>query len=76
MLAARGELFVPIDLDRLEDREHQVHDTHDAILRAIRAQDPAGAAEEMRRHIDLIRGLTDKALNAAGIRPAPGAESR
>jgi len=76
MLAARGELFVPIDLDRLEDREHQVHDTHDAILRAIRERDPAGAAEEMRRHIDLIRGLTDKALDAAGIRPAREAAPR
>lgn len=70
MLAARGELFVPVDLDRLQDSEHQVHDTHAAILQAIRDQDPSGAAEQMRRHIDLIRELTDKALALAGIHPS------
>jgi GntR family transcriptional repressor for pyruvate dehydrogenase complex len=70
MLAARGGLFVPVDLDRLEEREHQVHDTHDAILRAIRNRDATAAAEEMRRHIDLIKELTSKALAAAGIQPA------
>lgn len=69
MLAARGELFIPVDLDRLEDREHQVHDSHDAILTAIRNRDPMVAAAEMRRHINLIRELTDKALAAAGLRP-------
>lgn len=76
MLASRGELFVPVDLDRLEDREHQVHDSHDAVLQAIRDRDPARAAEEMRRHIELIRGLTNKALAAAGIRPAPAKRPR
>jgi len=70
MLAARGELFVPVDLDRLQEREHQVHDTHDAILEAIRRADAAGAAEQMRRHLTLIRQLTDKALAAAGIGPS------
>lgn len=74
MLASRGELFIPVDLDRLQDREHQVHDTHEAILKAIRDRDPAAAAEEMRRHIELIRDLTGKALDAAGIRPADEAD--
>lgn len=67
MLAARGELFIPVDLALLEDRENQVHDTHAAILAAIRDRDPATAADEMRRHIELIRGLTHKALAASGI---------
>jgi GntR family transcriptional repressor for pyruvate dehydrogenase complex len=67
MLNARGELFVPVDLARLQDSEQQVHDTHDAILSAIRKRDAAGAAEQMRQHIELISVLTYKALAAAGI---------
>jgi DNA-binding FadR family transcriptional regulator len=67
MLAARGDLFVPVDLARLEDRESHVHDTHKAIMDAIRARDAAAAAEHMRRHIEIIRGLTDRALVAAGL---------
>ncbi|MBN1630213.1 MAG: FadR family transcriptional regulator [Thermoleophilia bacterium] len=67
MLAARGDLFIPVDLARLEAREHQVHDTHGAILAAIRAQDAGAAADQMRWHIVLIRELTDRALAAAGI---------
>ncbi len=70
MLASRGELFVPVDLARLEEREHQVHDTHSAVLKAIRRRDAADAAEQMRQHIQLIRVLTDKALTAAGIEPS------
>jgi GntR family transcriptional repressor for pyruvate dehydrogenase complex len=71
MLAARGDLFIPIDLARFEERADQVHDTHGAILAAIRAQDAARAAEQMRRHIALIRELTNRALAASGILP-PG----
>ncbi len=67
MLASRGEFFVPVDLARLEEREHQVHDTHNAILKAIRRRDTVDAAERMREHIHLIRVLTEKALEASGI---------
>jgi DNA-binding FadR family transcriptional regulator len=67
MLTARGDLFIPVDLARLEARENQVHDTHGAILAAIRAQDAAAAADQMRWHIELIRELTDRALAVAGI---------
>ena len=42
MMSARGDLFVPIDLDRLEDRPHEVHDSHQGIIEAIRAQDRGG----------------------------------
>ena len=69
MMDARGELFIPVDLGRLEKRPHQVHDSHGAILEAIRNRDPERAAEEMRRHIELVRDLIDKALDAAGITP-------
>ena len=67
MLEARGDLFVPVDLRSLEDVDSPVHATHDAILEAIKARDADAAAERMRRHIDMIRGLTDKALAASGI---------
>lgn len=71
MLDVRGELFAPVDLAQLEQRELQVHDSHVGIIRAIRAQAPDEAAEQMRAHIELIRDLTYRALEAAGIQP-PG----
>ena len=70
MMDARGELFIPVDLARLEDRPQQVHDSHNAILEAIRDRDRERAAEEMRRHIELVRKLIVKALEAAGIGPS------
>jgi GntR family transcriptional repressor for pyruvate dehydrogenase complex len=69
MLAARSELFAPVDLAQLEQRELQVHDTHSGILQAIRVQDPVEATEQMRGHIELIRDLTYRALENAGITP-------
>jgi GntR family transcriptional repressor for pyruvate dehydrogenase complex len=70
MLAARGDLFVPIDLRRLETREFEVHSTHAMIFEAIKAKNPKAAAEAMSRHIGIIRGLTDKAVTTAGLAPA------
>lgn len=67
MMQVRGELFVPIDLDRLESRPHQVHDSHLKIVDAIRRRDPEGAARAMADHIRLVRILVDRALDQAGI---------
>ena len=67
MMSARGDLFVPIHLDRLENRPHEVHDSHRGIIQAIREQDSAAAAEGMAAHIRLVETLVDKALVAAGI---------
>ncbi|OFW60716.1 MAG: hypothetical protein A2133_03675 [Actinobacteria bacterium RBG_16_64_13] len=67
MLAVRADLFVPVELVRYQESEHQVHDAHEGILEAIRARDPEEAARLMREHIQIIRELTDKALVAAGI---------
>jgi DNA-binding GntR family transcriptional regulator len=62
---------VPIHLDRLENRPHQVHDSHIEIIEAIRSKDPVAASGLMALHIDLVESLVDKALAAAGIeRPA------
>jgi GntR family transcriptional regulator, transcriptional repressor for pyruvate dehydrogenase complex len=71
--SARGDLFVPIHLDRLENRPHEVHDSHLAIIDAIRRQDAQQARERMAAHILLVEELVDRALAAAGIgRPARG----
>jgi GntR family transcriptional repressor for pyruvate dehydrogenase complex len=67
MMTARGDLFVPIHLDRLENRPHQVHDSHIEIIQAIRANDPTAASDLMAAHIRLVESLVDKALAAAGI---------
>jgi GntR family transcriptional repressor for pyruvate dehydrogenase complex len=71
MMSARGELFVPIDLDRLEERPLQVNESHQAIIDAIRNQDPETASARMVEHIALVEGLVDRALAEAHIsRPA------
>jgi DNA-binding GntR family transcriptional regulator len=69
MLEARGDFFVPVDLRSLEESDASVHDSHERILAAIKQQDAEAAAMHMRDHIGMIRGLTDKALEAAGIAP-------
>ena len=67
MMAARGDLFVPIHLDRLESRPHEVNDSHLEIIEAIRSYDAAKAAELMTTHIQVVESLVDKALAAADI---------
>jgi GntR family transcriptional repressor for pyruvate dehydrogenase complex len=67
MMAARGDLFVPIHLDRLESRPHQVSDSHLDIIAAIRARDVEKASVLMAAHVDVVETLVDKALAAAGI---------
>jgi GntR family transcriptional regulator, transcriptional repressor for pyruvate dehydrogenase complex len=71
MMAARGDLFVPIDLDRLEERPHQVHESHQAIIEAIRNRDPETACARMGAHIGLVESLVDRALAIAGIDRPP-----
>ena len=67
MMSARGELFVPIDLDRLEERPLQVNESHQAIIDAIRNQDPETASARMVEHIELVEGLVNRALAEAHI---------
>jgi DNA-binding GntR family transcriptional regulator len=67
MMAARGDLFVPIDLSRLEKRPHEVHESHQSIIEAIRNRDEETARMRMAGHITLVETLVDKALAVAGI---------
>ena len=72
MMAARGELFVPVDFAHLDEKQPRIHDTHRAILEAIRARDAVKAADEMRRHINIVRELTDRAMEASGLLSTDG----
>lgn len=67
MMTARGELFIPVNLRRLEGSEPRVHDTHAAIFEAIRDRDPSAAAVRMRQHIEQVRRLVDRAVAESGI---------
>jgi GntR family transcriptional repressor for pyruvate dehydrogenase complex len=67
MLASRGELFVPVDIMNLDAKQPRIHATHEAILNAIRDGDATRAAEDMRRHLAIVRELTDRALKASGL---------
>jgi GntR family transcriptional repressor for pyruvate dehydrogenase complex len=69
MMAARGELFIPVDIMSLDEKHPRIHDTHQRILKAISARDAAGSAEEMRNHLAIVRELTDRAAEASGLIP-------
>ena len=62
MIAARGELFLPVDQALLEHSSGHVHASHEAIAAAIRDQDPALAAEQMRAHIEDVRTMVERTL--------------
>jgi GntR family transcriptional repressor for pyruvate dehydrogenase complex len=68
MLSSRGELFVPVDIMNLDAKQPRVHAGHQAILEAIRARDSAEAPDAMRRHIQVVKDLTCKALEASEIK--------
>jgi GntR family transcriptional repressor for pyruvate dehydrogenase complex len=69
MMAARGELFVPVDIMNLDAKNPRIHATHQLLIDAIQAQDTIKAESEMRRHIGIVQELTNKALEASGLRP-------
>ncbi|HEY5528555.1 MAG TPA: FCD domain-containing protein [Thermoleophilia bacterium] len=70
MIAARGELFVPVDQAITEHREHEAHESHGAILEAIRGKDAARAAECMSEHIKYVRIMVQRALESSAIMPS------
>lgn len=69
MMAARGELFVPVDIMHLDAKHPRIHSGHEVIIEAIQAGDPIKAEAEMRRHIQIVQELTNKALEASGLLP-------
>lgn len=69
MMDVRGELFVPVDFVELDAKHPRIDDTHKAIAKAIRDQDPACAAEGMRDHLAIVKDLTYRALEESGLLP-------
>jgi len=69
MMAARGELFVPVDIMHLDAKHPRIHSTHQSIIDAIQAHDAIKAEAEMRRHIRIVQELTNAALEASGLLP-------
>jgi GntR family transcriptional repressor for pyruvate dehydrogenase complex len=69
MMSARGELFIPVDLNRLDEGGPRVQNTHRSVLNAIRRQEGTTAAKQMRVHIEFVKDLTYRVLGASGIAP-------
>ena len=68
MNAVRAELFLPVDQELFEESEAGVYASHAAIVAAIRDRDPERAARAAREHTERVRGLIDRALEAAQVR--------
>ena len=70
MNAVRADLFLPVDEDLLGSTEDEVFSTHEEIVAAIRAQDPARAATAAETHVRRVRRLLTHALEASGVTAA------
>jgi GntR family transcriptional repressor for pyruvate dehydrogenase complex len=62
MVAARGKLFLPVDIALREHRLQEIRSDHDAIAEAISAGNPSAAASAMGDHIEAVRGMMQSAL--------------
>ena len=67
MNAVRADLFLPVDEDLLDSTEDDVFSTHEDIVAAIRDQDPARAAAAAETHVQRVRQLLTRALEASGV---------
>ena len=67
MNAVRADLFLPVDEDLLDSTEDDVFSTHEDIVAAIRDQDPARAATAAETHVQRVRQLLTRALEASGV---------
>jgi GntR family transcriptional repressor for pyruvate dehydrogenase complex len=67
MNAVRADLFLPVDEDLLDSTEDDVFATHEEIVAAIRDQDPARAAAAAETHVQRVRQLLTRALEASGV---------
>jgi GntR family transcriptional regulator, transcriptional repressor for pyruvate dehydrogenase complex len=67
MNAVRADLFLPVDQDLLDRTEDDVYATHEQIVAAIRDGDPRRAALAAETHVQRVRELVTRALEASGI---------
>ena len=67
MNVVRADLFLPVDEEILDSTEDEVFATHEQIVAAIAAGDPERAAAAAEAHVQRVRELVSRALEAAGI---------
>jgi GntR family transcriptional regulator, transcriptional repressor for pyruvate dehydrogenase complex len=71
MNAVRADLFLPVDQDLLDNTEDDVFATHEQIVAAIRERDAEAAAAAAATHVQRVRALVARALQASGISASP-----
>jgi len=67
MNAVRADLFLPVDQELLDSTEDDVFATHEQIVAAIREGDPVCASLAAEAHVQRVRELVARALEASGI---------
>jgi GntR family transcriptional regulator, transcriptional repressor for pyruvate dehydrogenase complex len=67
MNAVRADLFLPVDQDLLDSTEDDVFATHEQIVAAIRDGDRERASLAAEAHVQRVRDLVARALEASGI---------
>jgi len=67
MNAVRADLFLPVDQELLDSTEEEVFATHEDIIAAIRDRDADRASAAAGAHVERVRQLVTRALEASGI---------
>jgi GntR family transcriptional repressor for pyruvate dehydrogenase complex len=67
MNTVRADLFLPVDQELLDSTEEEVFATHEDIIAAIRDRDADRAAAAAGTHVERVRQLVTRALEASGI---------
>ncbi len=67
MNMVRADLFLPVDQELLDSTEDEVFATHEQIVAAIRGRDAELAAAAAAAHVERVRRLVARALEASGI---------
>ncbi len=67
MNTVRADLFLPVDQELLDSTEDEVFATHEQIVAAIRDGDAGLAAAAAAAHVERVRQLVARALEASGL---------
>jgi GntR family transcriptional repressor for pyruvate dehydrogenase complex len=67
MNSVRADLFLPVDQELLDSTEDEVFATHEDIVAAIRDRDPDRASAAAGTHVERVRQLVTRALEASEI---------
>ena len=67
MNAVRADLFLPVDEELLDSTEDEVFSGHEEIVSAVRDRDLDRAAAAAEAHVQRVRDLMARALDASGL---------